>query len=368
MKTRLIVGIVVILVILAAVALLLTQPPAQTPTPTTSPTATLSPTSPAPSPSPTPTTPQATTPTAPKPKYRLMIFTGGTGGVYFPVGSKLAEMLNKHAADAVAAEARTSGASVANANALAQGDANIAFIQNDIAYYAYNGLYMFDKNKVDMRGIISLYPETVQIVVLADSPIKSIYDLAGKKVAVGATGSGVAVNAEQILKAAGIWDKVEKVYAPFTDAANLLKLRQIDAAFVTAGHPTSAIAELSTTTPVRLIPIPDEVYNKLLGEGYRFYTRVVVPKGTYNGLDSDVQTVAVMAIIAARPDVPDDVVYAILKTIFDNLAEFRGAHARVANLSLEKALDGMSIPLHPGAVKFYQEKGLKIPTELLTTK
>jgi TRAP transporter TAXI family solute receptor len=119
---------------------------------------------------------------------------------------------------------------------------------------------------------------------------------------------------------------------------------------------------------VRLIPIPDEVYNKLLGEGYRFYTRVVVPKGTYNGLDSDVQTVAVMAIIAARPDVPDDVIYAILKTMFDNLDEFRGAHARVANLSLEKALDGMSIPLHPGAVKFYQEKGLKIPTELLPTK
>jgi len=173
MKTGLIVGIVVMLVILAAVALLLTQPPAQTPTPTTSPTATPSPTSPAPSPSPTPTTPQATTPTAPKPKYRLIIFTGGTGGVYFPVGSKLAEMLNKHAADAVAAEARTSGASVANANALAQGDANIAFIQNDIAYYAYNGLYMFDKNKVDMRGIISLYPETVQIVVLQTAQLRA---------------------------------------------------------------------------------------------------------------------------------------------------------------------------------------------------
>jgi len=364
MKTGLIVGIVVLLVVLAALALLLTQPPAQTPTQTTSPTATPtttpSPTSPTASPSPTPTTP--------KPKYRLIIFTGGTGGVYFPVGSKLAEMLNKYAGDVAAAEARTSGASVANANALAQGDANVAFIQNDIAYYAYNGLYMFDKNKVDMRGVISLYPETIQIVVLADSPIKSIYDLAGKKVAVGATGSGTAINAEQILKAAGVWDKVEKIYAPFTDAANLLKLRQIDAAFITAGHPTSAIVELSTTAPVRLLPIPDEVYNKLLGEGYRFYTRVVVPKGTYNGLDSDVQTVAVMAMIAVRPDMPDDVVYAILKTIFNNLDEFRGAHARVAGLSLEKVLDGMSIPLHPGAVKFYREKGLQIPAELLPPK
>jgi len=336
MKTKLIIGVVVLLVVLVALALLFVQPPAQSPTPTTSPTAT-----------PTPTT----TPTMPKPKYRVIIFTGGTGGVYFPVGSKLAEMLNKYAGDTVAAEARTSGASVANVNALAQGDANVAFVQNDIAYYAYNGLYMFDKNKVDLRRVISLYPETVQIVVLADSPIKSIYDLAGKKVAVGATGSGVAVNAEQILKAAGIWDKVEKVYAPFTDAANLLKLRKIDATFVTAGHPTSAIVELSTTAPVRLLPIPDEVYNKLLGEGYRFYTRIVVPKGTYNGLDSDVQTVAVMAIIAARPDVPDDVIYAILETIFNNLDEFRSAHARVAGPSLEKALDGMPIPCTQAQVR-----------------
>jgi TRAP transporter TAXI family solute receptor len=147
MKTGLKVGIVVMLVILAALALLLTQPPAQVPTPTTSPTS---------SPSPTPTTPPTTTPTAPKPKYRLIIFTGGTGGVYFPIGSKLAEMLNKYAGDVIAAEARTSGASVANTNALAQGDANIAFIQNDIAYYAYNGLYMFDKRKVDMRGLFPL--------------------------------------------------------------------------------------------------------------------------------------------------------------------------------------------------------------------
>lgn len=353
MKTGLIIGVVVLLVVIIALALLFVQPPAQSPTPTTSPTATQTPT---------------TTPTTPKPKYRVIIFTGGTGGVYFPVGSKLAEMLNKYAGDVLAAEARTSGASVANINALAQGDANVAFVQNDIAYYAYNGLYMFDKNKVDLRGVISLYPETVQVVVLADSPIRSIYDLAGKKVAVGATGSGTAINAEQILKAAGVWDKVEKVYASFADAANLLKLRQIDAAFITAGYPTSAIVELSTTTPVRLVSVPDEVYNKLLGEGYKFYVRIVVPKGTYNGMDSDVETVAVMAMIVARPDVPDDVIYTVLKTIFDNLGEFRGAHSRVADLSLEKALEGMSIPLHPGAVKFYQEKGLKIPADLLPPK
>jgi TRAP transporter solute receptor, TAXI family len=341
----LVIGIIVTIIAIAIVALLLGSAPS---------TATTSPQQ----------TPTAT-PTRPAGPYRLIIFTGGTGGTYFPVGSKLAEMLNKYAGDIITAEARTSGASVANANALAQGDANMAFIQNDVAYYAYNGLYMFENRKIDMRGVITLYPETIQIVVLADSPIKSIYDLKGKKVAVGATGSGTAVNAEQILKAAGIWDDVEKVYASFSDAANLLKLRQIDAAFVTAGHPTSAIVELSTTTPVRLVAIPDEVYNKLLEQGYRFYVRITVPKETYNGMDSDVQTVAVMAMISVRPDVPEDVVYTMLKTIFDHLDEFRATHAKVSGLSLEKALDGMPIPLHPGAVKFYQEKGIEVPKELL---
>ena len=343
MKTSTIVAIVVALVVVVAVlALLLQPPPTQQPTQTTSPQQT--------SPPPTQTTPPQ--------KYKVIIFTGGTGGTYFPIGSKLAEMLNKYAGDYISAEARTSGASVANINALDQGDANFAFVQNDIAYYAFNGLYMFEGRKVNIRGVLTLYPETVQIVVLADSPIKTIYDLAGKKVAVGATGSGTAINAEQILKAAGIWDKVEKVYASFTEAANLLKLRQIDAAFLTAGYPTSAVVELSTTTPVRLVAIPDEVYNKLLEQGYKFYVRDVVPKGTYQGMDADVQTVAVMSMIAVRADVPDDVVYRFLKTIVDHIDEFRGVHARVSTFSIEKALEGMSIPLHPGAEKFFRERGL----------
>ncbi|MFN3804480.1 MAG: TAXI family TRAP transporter solute-binding subunit, partial [Pyrobaculum sp.] len=343
-----------IVIVLAVVLLLQFQTPPQTPTPTPTPPPTPPPQTPAPTPAPPP---------AP-PAYKFIIYTGGTGGTYYPVGTRLGELVNKYASP-MSADVRTSGASVANANALAAGDGNIAFIQNDIAYYAYHGLYMFEGRKIGLAGVVSLYPETIQIVVLADSPIKSVYDLAGRKVAVGATGSGTAVNAEQILKAAGVWDRVEKVYAAFTEAAQMLKLRQVDAAFIVAGYPTSAVVELATTTPVRLVEVPDDVYQKLRQEGYLFFVRQTVPKGTYNGLDSDVKTLAVMAIIVVRSDVPEDAVYHLLKTLDTNLAEFRNAHARVSNFAIEKALEGMSIPLHPGAVRFYREKGISIPSELL---
>lgn len=298
--------------------------------------------------------------------YELKIFTGGTGGVYYPIGTKLADMINKYSEGRITASAQTSGASVANARALAAGDANMVFIQNDIAYYAYKGIYMFNGSPVTViRGVAALYPEVVQIVVRADSGIRTIYDLAGKRVAVGAAGSGTAVEAELILRAAGVWDKIAPQYLDFAQAADALKLGQVDAAFVVAGVPASAVLQLATTTPIRLLEVPDEVLNTLRVQGYMFFVRAVIPKDAYPGLDRDVNTVAVKAIIAVRSDVPDDVVYTVLKIMFDHLDELRQAHARAQDISLDKALDGMSIPLHPGAVKFYREKGISIPSELL---
>ena len=302
----------------------------------------------------------------PTPKTEITIFTGGTGGVYFPLGSKYAELLNKYAGDIVTASARTSGASVANARALAEGKANVILIQNDIAYYAYHGLYMFkETGKINvMRGLATLYPETIQFVVRADSPIKSLYDLAGKRVAVGAAGSGTAVACEQILRAAGIWDKIEKVWAPFREAASMLKLGEVDCAMLVAGVPTPAVSEIATTTPVRILPIPDEILKKLHEQGYVFYIRQVVPKDTYNGMTEDVPTVAVLAMIAVRADLPEDVVYMLTKVLFEHVDELRTVHAKARAISLETALNGMSIPLHPGAIKYYEEKGIKVPEEL----
>jgi TRAP transporter TAXI family solute receptor len=297
--------------------------------------------------------------------YALKIWTGGTGGVYYPLGVKLSELLNKYASDVVTASVSTSGASVANMRALAAGDANLVFVQNDIAYYAYKGIYMFNGSKVDIaRGVAVLYPEVVQIVVRADSGIKSIYDLKGKRVAVGAAGSGTAVEAELILKAAGLWATITPQYMDFATAASALKLGQVDAAFVVAGIPTSAVLELSATVPVNLVEVPDEVLSKLVEQGYRFFTRYTVPAGTYTGMTSDVRTVAVMAMLAVRADVPDHVVYTVLKVMFDRLSELREAHARAKDIELAKALQGMPIPLHPGAIRFYQERGISVPPEL----
>ncbi|RLG88813.1 MAG: C4-dicarboxylate ABC transporter substrate-binding protein [Thermoprotei archaeon] len=289
----------------------------------------------------------------------IKIYTGGTGGTYYPLGTKLAELITKYSNGKIEATAVTSGASVANAKALDAGDAQVVFIQNDIAYYAHEGLYMFEGNKIEeIRGIATLYPEIIQIVVRADSGIKTLADLAGKKVVVGAQGSGTAVNAEQILKAAGLWDKITPVYADFKTGAQQLKLGQVDAVFYTAGIPTSAIVELSATTPVNLVEVPEDILKKLHDQGYAFYVKVTVPKDTYNGMTKDVTTVAVKAMLAVRADLPEDAVYTITKILFEHLDELKQAHKRAEAIKLEKALDGMSIPLHPGAEKYYKEKGV----------
>ena len=201
-------------------------------------------------------------------------------------------------------------------------------------------------------------------MVRADSGIKSIYDLAGKRVAIGAVGSGTAVEAELILRAAGVWDKIAVQNLDFAAAADSLKLGLVDAAFVVAGIPTSAVLSLAATVPVSLVEVPDEVLNTLVGQGYRFFTRYTVPAGTYTGMTSDTRTLAVMAMLAVRADVPDDVVYHVLKVMFERIDELREAHARAKDIDLKKALEGMPIPLHPGAIRFYQEKGITIPSEL----
>ena len=292
----------------------------------------------------------------------ITIYTGGTGGVYFPLGSKYAEILTKND---VPAKAVTSGASVANAKAIGDGTAQAAILQNDVAYYAYNGLYMFEGQTIkNIRGVAALYPETIQFIVRADSDIKTLQDLAGKKVAIGAPGSGTAVAAEQVLRAAGVWDSIEKVNQDFNEASQSLKLGQVDAAVIVSGIPTPSVNQIAVQTPVRVLPIPDGILNKLKQQGYIFYVRQVVPKGTYNGVEEDTPTLAVKAMLAVSADLSEDTVYKMTKILFENVDQLRAVHQKAQLISLETALDGMSIPLHPGAIKYYEEKGLSIPEEL----
>ena len=214
-------------------------------------------------------------------KQFLNIATGGTAGTYYPLGGALAELLNQNI-KGMNASAQSTGASVANVNMLKDGSVDIAFIQNDIAYYAANGKEMFKDNKVEnIRGIAALYPETVQFVTTADKGIKSIADLKGKKVAVGASGSGAEANARQILGAYGLtYDDIDVQYLSFGEAADALKDGNVDVGVVVAGFPTAAIQDLAANKSAALVNIDAEHADKLMKQ-YPYFTKITVPKGTY---------------------------------------------------------------------------------------
>lgn len=287
----------------------------------------------------------------------LTIATGGTAGTYYPLGAGMADIWNKNI-KGMNAMVQSSGASVANVNLLKNKEVDLIFVQNDVAFYAYNGVEMFKEPFPQLRGLATLYPETVQIVALADRGINSVYDLKGKRVAVGTAGSGTEVNAKQILAAAGItYNDIKVQYLSFAEAANNLKDGNIDAAFITAGHPTAAIVDLAAVRKIVLVPVPDEIIASLQKD-YPFYVKIVVPAGTYKGVDVDVVTVAVKAMLAVRAEMPEDLAYQLLKTMYANQKRLIEAHAKGELIIPETGKEGMSIPLHPGAEKFFKEMGL----------
>ncbi|MGB9840569.1 TAXI family TRAP transporter solute-binding subunit [Thermovenabulum sp.] len=287
----------------------------------------------------------------------ITIATGGTAGTYFPLGGALADIWNKNI-KGVNATAQSTGASVANVNLLRDGKADVIFVQNDIAYYAANGTEMFKDNKYeDIKGLTTLYPETIQIVTLAGKNIKSVADLKGKKVAVGAAGSGAEANARQILEAAGItYNDISAQYLSFAEAANNLKDGNIDAAFLTAGFPTAAVQDIAASKKIELISLDDALVSKLM-EKYPYYTKIVIPANTYSGVDHDVNTVAVKAMLAVSSKMDEETAYNLVKTMYANLDRLKAAHKAGEQIKQETGKEGMSIPLHPGAEKFFKEIG-----------
>ena len=295
---------------------------------------------------------------APKQSF-VSIASGGTGGTYYPLAGAMAAIWND-GVKGMNAAAQTTGASVANVNLLREGKADIIFVQNDIAYYAVNGLELFkDKAFPDMKGMAILYPETCQLIVLADSGIKDVAGLKGKKVAVGAAGSGVEANARQIMAAAGVtYADIQVQYLSFNEAASNLKDGNIDAAFLTAGHPTAAVQDISATKDINVVKIDDAIVAKLQST-YPFYTKTTIPAGTYKGVDADTQTVAVQAMLAVSAKLDAAVVEKMLQTMYAAAGSERltAAHAKAgAMITLQNAQAGMSLPLHAGAEKFYGKK------------
>ncbi len=289
----------------------------------------------------------------------VTIASGWVTGVYYPLAGAISRIAHEKLQD-VKITVESSGASVANAKLIASGDADLAILQNDIAFYAFKGQKpMFEKAVANIRGVCSLYPEHVQIQARKEANIKNVADLKGKRVAVGPLGSGTEQNAIQILEAYGLkfedLGKVERLTA--SESSDYLKDGRIDAAFYTVGVGASAIVDTAISVDTVIVPIEAEKA-KALAQKYPFYSEDKVPAGVYKGTDKDVPTVAVLAILVARAEMDSDMAYRITKAMFENLKTIETAHAKGKEVKLETALKGMPIPLHPGAEKFFKEKGL----------
>ncbi len=292
----------------------------------------------------------------------VTIASGWVVGVYYPLAGAMSRIAYKAKDLNIRATVESSGASVANAQLIATGDADFALLQNDIAYYAFNGATLAafkDKPVKNMGGIFAIYPELIHIVAGQASGVKSVKDLKGKRVVLGPLGSGTEQNALQILELAGVKEsdlgKAERIDA--AAAADQLKDGRADAAFFTTGLGSAVIVDVFLSGRVAMVPV-GAAEGEALRRKYPFYTSEKIPANTYKGQEREVTTPAVMAMMVARTDLPEDLVYRFTKAIFDDLQQFHAAHAAAKHLTLQTALNGMPVPLHPGAQKFFSEKGV----------
>ncbi len=286
---------------------------------------------------------------------KITIATGGTGGVYYPYGGTMAEIITKFV-PGVTATAEVTGASVENVRLVGQKKVELGLSMNDTVYQAYNGEGKFAGSKIDsLRTVFQMYPNLYHIVTLKKYPIYTISDLKGKKVSVGAPGSGTELKTSQVLPALGITYKDIKVYR-LSFAENTTQLRDgtIEVGIWSVAPPTSSIIDLATTHEIRFIPFSKEEIEKIEKE-YPYYVGSVIPKNTYKGQTEDVPTIAVWNSVVCHKDLPEDLVYRITKAIFENKKMLVDTH-KIAEFTDPKVSATKSpIPIHPGALKYYRE-------------
>ena len=293
----------------------------------------------------------------------INIGSGGTTGTYYGFCNVVATVINEKTD--LNLTVQSSGASKANILDIDDGVVQMAIVQNDVMDYAYNGTSLFanDGAITSFATLGAVYAEVCQIVARADSGIKTVADLEGKKVSVGDSGSGVEFNAQQILGAYDItFEDIDKQNLSFQASADALKDGKIDAFFCTAGAPTTAITDLSTTTGIVLVEIDDEHLAKLQ-EDYGFYAAHTIPAGTYQGQEADVTTVTVKATLIVSADASEEDVYNLTAAIFDNAEAIKAENAKGAELSLENARSGMIVPFHKGAAKYFAEKNIEVAVD-----
>jgi uncharacterized protein len=287
----------------------------------------------------------------------INILTGGTGGVYYPLGVALSKIYAEHIKGSKPSVQSTK-ASVENLNLLQQGKGEIAFTLGDSLADAWKGNAEvgFKAKLGKLRTVAAIYPNYVQIAALKSANIKTLADLKGKRMSVGAPKSGTELNARAILTAAGMsYKDLSKVeYLPFNESVELMKNRQLDATLISAGLGVSAIRDLCASVDCVVVEIPKSVVAKM-GSPYQ---SAPIPGGTYKGNDQNVDAVAIPNYLVTRAGLSDQEVYEMTKDIFDNLSALQAAHAAAKGIKLDNAAKNPPVPLHPGAAKFYKEKGV----------
>jgi len=288
---------------------------------------------------------------------KMVLATGGTAGTYYPFGGGMAKIWNSKI-PGMNVTAQATGASVENVRLVNRGEAELAIVQSDTIDFAFNAKEAFKEKLTKMAVLAVLYPEVIQVVVRGDSKIDSFDDLKGMKVGVGAPGSGTEANFRQLSDGYGLKkEDVKAQYLSFSESAEQFKDKHIDAFVVTAGIPNAAIMDIGSQHNINIINIADDKA-ALIVKKYPFLSPFTIPANTYKNQTKPVKTIAVNAVLIAGTDVKSDVAYQIVKTLFENQKELAATHAKGKELNLKTASTGVSIPFHPGAVKYYKEKGL----------
>ena len=290
------------------------------------------------------------------------IATGGTGGTYYPLGGMLAQMISNKVnieGKKLSATAETGNASVANATLLSRAGIESAFVAADILDAAYKGTKQFKgKNLKNLRALGALYPETVQLVVQAKAGVKEFADIKGKSVSSGSPGSGQWQLLGDLLSASGMDRKdISEDYSSFSQSVEKIKDGNLDASLITAGTPTASVLELANYHDVVIVPLTGPAI-KELQKVQPYYADTVLPANTYKGQTGPVKTIAVRAIWATHDKLDEETAYNVVKALYENTDTLAKVHVKGKEISLETALESVSIPLHPGAERYYREKGL----------
>jgi TRAP transporter TAXI family solute receptor len=287
----------------------------------------------------------------------INVLTGGTSGVYYPLGVAIGKIYSDKIPN-VKTQVQATKASVENLNLLEQGRGEIAFTLGDSLKAAWEGDEDagFKKKLTKLRTIGAIYPNYIQIVATADSGIKTLSDLKGKTLSVGAPKSGTELNSRAILKAAGMdYKDLGKVeYLPFAESVDLMKNRQLMATLQSAGLGVASLKDLSNSSDINVVSVPKEVVDKI---GPPFIS-AIIPANTYKGQDKDVPTAAVVNYLVTSSAVSDDLAYQMTKLVYDSLPDLVAAHSAAKGIKLEDAAMGSPVPMHPGAIRYFKEKGL----------